>query len=135
VLQTFCETFGFAYGARWIVDRQNLLLRCAEMWCDDDDLLRAFAEHSRSRVERPGRGVGLNRKVWSTGAAAWIADLARDRSLARRDAALAADLRSAFAFPLTVGGEFYGVMEFFAREPREPGEVILTAAQTISGHI
>ena len=135
VLEAFAESFGFVYGARWVLDRQNLLLRCAETWNVPSPEVDTFREHSRTRVERPGNGAGLNRRIWSTGAPVWLNDLASDTSLARRDAALAAGLRSAFGFPIMVGGEFYGVMEFFGREARQPDAAIVGVAQTISGHI
>ena len=135
VIEVFCDTFGFVYGARWVLDRQNMLMRFTESWTIASDDVHAFLEHSKARIERPGAGVGLNRRVWATGAPAWLADLSTDTTLSRRDAALAANLRSAFAFPITVGGEFYGVIEFFARQPREPDEAILAASRTISGHI
>src|SRR5205823_10332005 len=37
--------------------------------------------------------------------------------------------------PIMVGGEFYGVMEFFARDVRQPDETVMQVAQTVSSHI
>ena len=135
VLQTVCDSFGFVYGARWVLDKQNLLLRCAETWNVPTPQLAAFREASKARIERPGKAEGLNRKVWETGLPVWLSDLEREPTLARRAAALQAGLRSAFAFPITVGGEFYGAIEFFAREVRQPDDTVLQVAQTVSSHI
>ncbi|MDB5925639.1 MAG: hypothetical protein JWN13_4575 [Betaproteobacteria bacterium] len=135
VLQTLCESFGFVYGARWILDKQNLLLRCAETWNVPTPQVIAFRELSQSRVERPGRSEGLNRRVWETAAPVWLSDLEPETTLARRSAALDAGLRSAFAFPIMVGGDFYGVLEFFAREVRQSEDTVLQVAQTVSSHI
>jgi diguanylate cyclase (GGDEF)-like protein len=88
-----------------------------------------------ARVERPGKAEGLNRRVWETGEPVWISDIKGETTLARRAPALQAGLRSAFAFPIMVGGEFYGVMEFFAREARQPDETVMQVAQTVSSHI
>jgi diguanylate cyclase (GGDEF)-like protein/PAS domain S-box-containing protein len=135
VLETVSESFGFVYAARWVLDKQNLLLRCAETWHVPTPQLAAFREQSEIRVERPGKAEGLNRRVWETGAAVWLSDIERETTLARRSAALQAGLRSAFAFPIMVGGEFYGVMEFFAHDVRQPDNTVLQVAQTVSSHI
>jgi diguanylate cyclase (GGDEF)-like protein/PAS domain S-box-containing protein len=135
VLETVSDSFGFVYAARWVLDKQNLLLRCAETWNVPTPQLAAFREQSQSRVERPGKAEGLNRRVWETGAPVWLSDIEGETTLARRPAALQAGLHSAFAFPIMVGGEFYGVMEFFAREVRQPDDTVLQVAQTVSSHL
>jgi diguanylate cyclase (GGDEF)-like protein/PAS domain S-box-containing protein len=135
VLQTICEAFAFAYGARWVLDRQNEFMRCAETWCLDEPAITSFRDVSRGRLERAAKGEGLNRKVWDTGLAVWIPDIGHDDSLARRDAALAAGLHSAFGFPVMIGGDLYGVMEFFGREVRPLDDSVLQVAHALSSHI
>jgi diguanylate cyclase (GGDEF)-like protein/PAS domain S-box-containing protein len=135
VLQTMGESFGFVYGARWLIDRPNLLLRCAETWNDAAPELTRFREHSKARVERPDKAKGLIRRVWDTEQAVWLADIAADEGLDRREAALEAGLRSAFAFPITVGGELYGVLELFSPELRSPDESVFEVARAVSSHI
>ncbi|HEX2825585.1 MAG TPA: EAL domain-containing protein [Burkholderiales bacterium] len=135
VLQTMCEAFGFACGVRWVLDRQNLLLRCAESWSLPSPELDTFREHCKMRLGRPGKDQGIGQRVWDTGAPVWVSDLAAEAGIGRRDAAAAAGLNCAFAFPLRVGGDFYGVMEFFGRATREPDEAVLQVAQTLSSHI
>jgi diguanylate cyclase (GGDEF)-like protein/PAS domain S-box-containing protein len=133
VLETVCNSFGFVYGARWVLDKQNLLLRCAETWSLPE--MNVFREHSKARLERPGRAEGLVPRVWASGSPVWISDIERDPLGGGRDGALQAGLRSAFAFPVMVGGDFYGLMEFFARDVREPDETAIQVAQNASAHI
>lgn len=135
VLETMCESFDFVYGARWLLDRQNLLLRCAETWSVPGAELDAFRDVSRARLERAGNAGGLSRRVWDAGAPVWIADIEQEEGLARKHDALQAGLRSAFGFPVMVGGELYGVLEFFGREVRPPDESVLQVAQSVSSHI
>lgn len=135
VLETMCVSFNFVYGARWLLDRQNLLLRCAETWSVPSSELDVFRDVSRARLERPGKAGGLNRRVWDTGAAVWIADLEQEEALARGADALRAGLRSAFGFPIMVGGDLYGVMEFFGCAVRAPDETVLQVAQAVSSHV
>jgi diguanylate cyclase (GGDEF)-like protein/PAS domain S-box-containing protein len=135
VLQAMCESFGFVYSSRWVLDHQNLLLRCAESWWVPGPELAAFHEQSKHRLVRPGKSEGLTRRVWDTGAPVWLADLRSEASFARREPALAAGLQCAFAFPLRAGGDFYGVMEFFGDDKRVADEAVTAVAQTVSSHI
>ncbi|HEV7801707.1 MAG TPA: EAL domain-containing protein [Burkholderiales bacterium] len=135
VLEAMCVSFGFVYGARWLLDRQNLLLRCAETWNLPTPELTVFRDRSKARFERPAKLKGLTRRVWDTGTPHWIEDIERDAALDRRAHALEAGLRCAFCFPVAAGGELYGVMEFFGRDVRQPDDTVLQVAQTVSSYI
>ena len=135
VLETVCESFGFVYGASWVLDKQNVVLRCAETWCLPRPELNAFREHSKVRLERPGNPEGLIPRIWSTCGPVWLRNIETVVTLERRTAALQAGLRSAFGLPIMVGGEFYGVLEFFAREVRRPDDTVMQVTQNVSAHI
>jgi signal transduction histidine kinase len=135
VIQVIGETLGYAYGARWVLDPAEDAMRCTESWCAAEVAVDEFRRQSTSNVETQGKRGGLNRAVWATSAPVWIADVAHDSTLRRRESAQQAGLRSAFAFPILVGGEFYGVMEFFGREVRARDEKILEIARTLSHQI
>ena len=136
VLRILCENLGFLYGARWVHDPQARVLRCVESWCADDPALREFQHTSVSRLEtKPDRPGGLNRRVWTTGQAVWLPDVSQETTLQRREAAARAGLRSAFAFPILMGGEFYGVIEFYARAVRPRNEQVIEIAQTAGSQI
>ena len=132
VIRTMAEGLGYAYGARWVHDSKAHVLRSTESWSEDDPAVQEFRRHSTERVEsRPEQPGGLNRRVWTTGEAVWMRDVSKETELARRDAAREAGLSSAFAFPILVGGEFYGVMEFFSRRVRPRDERVIEIAQTV----
>jgi PAS domain S-box-containing protein len=136
VLRILCENLGFLYGARWVHDPQARVLRCVESWCADDPVLEEFRHTSVSRLEtKPDRPGGLNRRVWTTGQAVWLPDVSLESTLQRREAAARAGLRSAFAFPILMGGEFYGVVEFYARAIRPRNEQVIEIAQTAGSQI
>jgi PAS domain S-box-containing protein len=131
VIRTLCEGMGYSYGARWVHEPKEHILRCVESWCESDPAVEAFRDFSTRRIEtRPETPGGLNRKVWVTGEPVWMPDVALETKLQRSASALKAGLRSAFAFPILVGGEFYGVMEFFSRAARPRDERVLEIAQT-----
>ena len=136
VIRILCEGLGFAYGARWVHDPKARVLRCLESWCTDDPALEAFRFTSASRLEtKPDRPGGLNRRVWTTGEPVWLPDVSQETTLQRREAAAKAGLRSAFAFPILMGGEFYGVVEFYAHAQRQRDERVIEVAQTAGSQI
>ena len=135
VIRTMCESLGCVYGARWVLDRQDMALHCAENWCVPAPKIESFRNVSVARIERLGKPEGLNRRVWATGAPVWLGNLAEETTLFRRQPALAAGLHSAFASPVMVGGEFYGVLEFFGRDTRPRDEDVLQLVQTVSSQI
>lgn len=135
VMRTIAETGGWAYGARWEHDKTADLLRCMETWCVDVPEVREFMAFSRVRTQVAGTSRGPIHQVWTTGAPAWIPDVAQDISMRRGPAALKAGLRSAFAFPILVGEEFYGVIELFARDPRQPDPWLVEAVHTLGSQI
>ena len=133
VIQIVCESLGYAYGARRVYDTGKGVLQTMESWCVSELMADEFQRTSMASVES-GRG-GLNRQVWATSASVWIEDIAQAATLRRREAALQAGLRSAFAFPILVGGEFYGAMEFLARDIRPRDERVLEIGQSVGKQV
>ena len=130
VIRTLCEGLGYAYGARWVHEPKEHILRSTESWCADEPAIQAFRKMSIERIEtKPDAPGGLNRRVWMTGEPVWMPDLRLETKLQRREGALAAGLHSAFGLPILVGGEFYGVMEFFSRQVRERDARVIEIVQ------
>src|SRR6476620_9715739 len=133
VLEAVCKSLDWVMGVRWSVDSQAQVLRCAEMHVAPSRLLQEMVELNR-RVTFP-HGVGLPGRVWSTGRAAWIADVAHDPNFPRAAAAAKDGLHGAFGFPIIGPGGFLGVMEFFSTEIREPNAAALALFEGIGGQV
>ena len=135
VLPAVCEATGCAYGGRWLVDAEDGRMRCAETWIDDAPELHEFIAVTAGMRRRPGESGGLVRQLFTAREPVWAEDVAAVPGLARRDAVLAAGLKSAFAFPILVAGEFYGAMEFFARDRRAPDPSLLRILGVLGSQI
>ncbi|HZO39216.1 MAG TPA: response regulator [Methylomirabilota bacterium] len=133
VLEAVCKSLDWVMGVRWSVDSQAHVLRCAEMHVAPPRPLQEMVEVNR-RVTFP-HGVGLPGRVWSTGRAAWIADIVQDPNFPRAAAAAKDGLHGAFGFPIIGPGGFLGVMEFFSTEIREPNAAVLTLFEGIGGQV
>ena len=133
VLEAVCKGLDWVMGARWSVDSQAHVLRCAEMHVARPRLLQEMVEVNRCVTF--AHGVGLPGRVWSTGRAAWIADVVHEPNFPRAAAAAKDGLHGAFGFPIIGPGGFLGVMEFFSTEIREPNAAVLALFEGIGGQV
>jgi signal transduction histidine kinase len=81
------------------------------------------------------QGIGLPGRIWSNLKPAWISDITRDNNFSRTSAAAGEGLHSAFAFPISYGKHFVGVMEFFSLEIRKRDEDVLKIFGSIGSQI
>ena len=135
VLRTLGEATGWAYGARWDLDKANQLLRCAETWCAASPELEEFAAFNRPRTQTTGDGKGPIHRVWQSNRPVWITDIAKEANIRRAEAARKAGLHAVFAFPILIGDEFYGVIELFGREAQQPDQELMQNVHTIGSQI
>ena len=136
VIQAFCEKLGWACGARRVVDTEANVLRCSEAWANGDPGVMEFIGETRRLVTpSTSKHSGVTRRVWDTGQPVWITDVQTDRNLKRGVVARKAGLHTALAFPVMIGEEFYGVMEFFAQEVWQPDPGMLDFARQLGSQI
>jgi PAS domain S-box-containing protein len=133
ILGAVCEHLGWDFGGLWQVDHQGEVLRCAEVWHRPSVCVPAFEEMSRRLTFR--RGIGLPGRVWLGRRADWIPDVATDDNFPRADVAQEGGLHGALGFPILLGDEVLGVIEFFSHEIRQPDEDLLEMLTAIGSQI
>jgi diguanylate cyclase (GGDEF)-like protein len=137
IIQTICVTLNWHCGARWAWDKDAGVLRCYECWGVDSPEIQEFMVENLKHTLQPALASdqGLVRRTHSTGKPVWIADLSRAEGFRRAALVAKANLHGAFCFPLLLGNEALGVMEFFHRDVREPDDTLLSAAHSIGSQI
>ncbi len=134
ILKDICEALGWGCAALWEVDPDSEVRVLREVTFYSTSLdFSEFEELSRASSFAPG--VGLPGRVWSTGRAAWSADVTVDPNFPRAPIARKVGLRGAFAFPIGCEGRVLGVMEFFSRDPAEPDETLLAMMGAVGSQI
>jgi PAS domain S-box-containing protein len=133
VLQAICESLDWEHGALWRVDAAAGLLRCVETWNPPSASFPEFEAASRKATF--ASGVGLPGRVWSSGKPAWIPDVTCDSNFPRAPVAVREGLRGALGFPVLLGHQVLGVLEFFSREIRQPDEELLELLATAGTQI
>src|SRR4029077_2035906 len=133
ILRAMGECLGWDVGALWRVDREAEALRCVELWHEASIEVPEFERVSREFTFVPG--LGLPGRVWSSLEPEYIPDVVPDENFPRASIAEREGLHAAFAFPILLGGEVLGVIEFFSREIRQPDQELLNMLATIGSQI
>jgi C4-dicarboxylate-specific signal transduction histidine kinase len=115
------------------VDREAEALRCVELWHKASIEVPEFERVSREFTFVPG--LGLPGRVWSSLEPEYIPDVVPDENFPRAPIAEREGLHAAFGFPILLGGEVLGVIEFFSREIRQPDQELLNMLATIGSQI
>ena len=127
VLTLICNFTGSPVGHAFVVSAGSA--EPTRLWhVDDPRRFAAFRQASESISFVPGQG--LVGRVLGTRTAVWIEDVSRDPNFLRADAAGAAGLGSAFAFPVLAGSEVAAVLEFYATKPADRDGELLSLMQT-----
>ena len=133
ILQAVCECLIWDLGELWRIDRAAGMLRCVEMWHKESIKAPQFEATSHERTFLSG--IGLPGQVWSSRQPAYIPDVVQDSNFPRAPIAASEGLHAAFAFPILLGSEVVGVMDFFSQEIRQPDQDLLDMMGTIGSQI
>jgi len=133
ILQAICESLDWSVGAIWRVDQKEEVLRCVETWHMRSAQVKEFDQRTHSRTFPPG--VGLPGRVWEQAQPAWIEDVTHDANFPRASIAAKEGLHAAFGFPILLGAEVLGVLEFFSHEIQQPDRRLLEMMSAIGSQI
>jgi len=130
IIQAVGESLEWDLGVFWRFDKQTGVLRCLDQWQapafkGDEFALAAWHQSFAS-------GEGLPGRIWASGQPCWIADVAMDSKFLRAGVASQVGLHGGFGFPIKIGGEIEGVIEFFSRYVREPDDELLKMVTDIA---
>jgi PAS domain-containing protein len=135
VLATLGDSLGWTLGAVWRPVEDGSVLRCAAVWhaADAHEEAVAFARETQGQTFAPGQG--RPGRVWAFRRPAWVPDVSRDTRVPRAAAALRAGLSTAVAFPLAVGDDCLGVIEFFTGGVHEHNGEVSAMFATVGGQL
>ncbi len=133
ILGTLCEALECCVGSLYLLSPDRSQLKCACVWHDPGVVLDDFLEVS-SKV-RFSRGDSLPGQVWESGQPSWIPIEPNNPVYPRAPAAAKAGLQTGMGFPLRIGDEIAGVIDFFSRELRQPEDVLRSTLARIGEQI
>lgn len=133
VLQAIGEGVGWEFAALWSVDTDGKVIRNVQTWHAAAAPAPRFQAVTRGRAM--DHGQGMPGRVWATGQPAYIPQLSTDDNFPRVPYAMEDGLTCGFAFPIALGDEILGVMEFYSREIREPDDETLRTLGSIGNQL
>jgi CheY-like chemotaxis protein len=133
-LQAWIERLGrtirWAALDAWSPDERPGLLRCVAAWSATEQF-EAFSSVSR-RTHLPFGG-GLPGRVWVSGRASWIEDVARDLNFPRQQVARRVGLVSAAAAPVLDAGATIGVVAAYTTMRRSRDAAVVDELAAAAG--
>ena len=134
ILEALQESLEVDVATLWLPDLEKQQLRVSAVHsADSNPDSRSFVEAAQRMTITPG--TGLPGRVWASGKAVWISQLALDPAFERRELALSCGLQSGMAFPITNEGQFFGVLEFYTRRSLTFDEILLNMMTAIGSEI
>jgi PAS domain S-box-containing protein len=133
ILRAACNSLDWEVGALWRVDTAANVLRFVEI-CHASAM--KTPEFDRlTRTTTFVKGIGLPGRIWASGEPVWIDNVVADKNFPRAPVAIREGLRGAFGFPIKLGEDVLGVVEFFSPEVRTPDDELLKLVAGIGGQI
>jgi len=129
VLHAVGETLEWDLCVFWRVDKASGVLRCLDLWSAPSVPPDPFIQATWQRVLT--RGQGLPGSIWASGKSAWATDAETDANFSREAQAGYVGFHGAFGFPILVGSEVGGVIEFCSRQVQEPDDELLKMMKDI----
>ena len=133
IMEAVCRGLGWDLGVLWQVDSELDVLRYVTMWPPGSVIDQPFETQTRRMTF--GRGVGLPGRVWDTCKPSWIENVLSDDNFPRAAFATQSGLHGGLAFPIHLGDDVVGVMEFFSRRIQTPDTEVLHTLGTIGSQI
>ena len=133
ILRAVCESLDWEVGALWRVDHQTETMHCVDMYHATSLKTAEFDRLTQTIAFK--KGIGLPGRIWELSRPVWLNNVLADGNFPRAGVAAREGLRGAFGFPILLGGEVGGVIEFFSPEIREPDEELLRLVAGIGAQI
>ncbi len=133
ILAAICENWDWQVGVLWHAEADGANLRCLQF-----HHVRAFRAPSVSEWCQSATlefGENLASRVWKSGEPAWVPDLLVEPRVGLNEAAARDGLRSAFAFPILLGGHRLGVLQFLGERVRPPAPMLFTMSHPIGSQV
>ena len=118
-LEVVCRFTGWVVGTAWLPSKDETQIGLCSSWHRDDPKLAEFVGICRQQQFAPD--VGILGRVWQRQKEEWTPNLAIEPTdlFPLAPAAANADLKAAFALPITHNHHVDAVLIFHAREARE----------------
>ena len=134
-LERICKHTGWPVGHLYITEgSESKRLVSSKIWyLESPEDFEEFLKVTEATGFQPG--IGLPGRVLQSGRPAWVTDATLDENFPRARGSGNIGIRAGFAFPVLIGNEVVGVMEFFSRQALEPQTAMLEVMAQAGVHL
>lgn len=130
-LKLLCEFMQWPVGHCYMPDQHKQLLVSAKLWFTENDKhFKPFKEESEAK--QFASNEGLPGRAWQTGNALWVPYVNEFPDFYREQIAYSLGIKAGLAFPVTINGLVFYVLEFFSSRIEEPDKELLDIINDIS---
>jgi signal transduction histidine kinase/DNA-binding response OmpR family regulator len=134
ILKAFCEHMEADICCLWLLDKSGKKLKCERIETSPKaGEVETFIDESWK--QNFARGFGLPGQVWEKNAPIWLPNTVRGEKFPRAVVAATVGLHSAVGFPIKIGREFYGAIEFFTRRPLASDQPLMNMLEATGSEI
>ena len=135
ILRAFIDNMGAVMAARWEISKDGHSIACADtqVISDPTPALETFVSETKRRTFT--FGSGLPGSVWAKNSTVWIPQPTTSSNFPRAPFAITAGIQSCVGFPVKIGNEPLGVIEFFMTESIESDKKLLDMLGAIGSEI
>lgn len=135
VLRAFIDNMKAALAAMWVLSPDGKALECSRVEVAPTEAAAVSTFVAETRKAKFGRGIGVPGNVWEKREPIWLPNTLSGQKYPRATLAATAGLHSAIGFPIMIGSELYGVIEFLTREPLSPNRELMNMLDAIGSEI
>ncbi|MGM3307099.1 GAF domain-containing protein [Anabaena sp. WFMT] len=133
ILQGICQSLDWDWGELWLIDQQDNVLRCLEVWYGEVPELQEFEAITRAITFSIGEG--LPGQAWADFQPIWMIDVTKESNFLRGITAKKIGLHAAFGFPICSENKTFGVMSFFNKKTHQPDPNLLKTMMSIGNQV
>jgi signal transduction histidine kinase len=135
ILRAFIDNMGAAVAGMWQLAPGGNMLRFGHIEVAEQERGPAATFVAESRKLTFAVGVGFPGHVWNVGAPVWLPNTLHGDQFPRASVAASAGLHSAVGFPIKIGEDFFGIIEFYTRNPIAPSPQLTGMLEAIGSEI
>ena len=135
ILRAFIDNMGAALAAQWQISADGHQIVCSNVEYDPAQFAFVSAFIAETKDRKFALGVGLPGQVWAEKKPVWLPNSDRYQNFPRGPIATSAGINSSMGFPIKIGGEVWGVIEFFTRDPLQAEQNLLNMLDAVGSEI
>jgi signal transduction histidine kinase/DNA-binding response OmpR family regulator len=135
ILKAFIDNMGAAVVAQWRISEDGKRIICSNVEYDSSQFALVSNFISETKRREFVLGIGLPGRVWAERTPIWLMDARDYQNFPRAAFATSAGISSGIAFPIKIGDEVWGVIEFFTRDTLREGRKLLNMLEAVGSEI